>query len=81
MYHSALQGPLFTAFKNPVNLEKLQGVKFICSYEIESTCKNFIFRIFEYLLEEGVKKKLDLAHCIAILCDGSTDNGITEQEV
>ena len=76
-----MQGPPFTAFKNHVKLEKLHGVKFICLYENESTCNNFIFRISEYFLEEGVKEKLDLAHFIAILCDGSTENGITQQEV
>ena len=79
--HIAFQGPPFTAFKNHVKLGKLHGVKFICSYEDESTCNNFIFRISEYFLEEGVMKKLDIAHFIAILCDGSTDNGITQQEV
>lgn len=76
-----MQGPPFTAFKNHVQLEKLHGVKFIGSYENESTCKNFIFRIYEYLLEQGVKKNLHSAHFIAILCDGSTDNSITQQEV
>ena len=64
--HIALQGPPVTAFKNHVKLEKFHGVKFICSYENESTCKNLIFRISEYLLEEGVKKKLDLVHFIAM---------------
>ena len=33
------------------------------------------------MLEEGVKKKLHLAHFIAILYDGLTDNSITQQEV
>ena len=76
-----MQGPPFTAFKNHVKLEKLHGVKFIGLYENETGCKNFIFRISEYLLEEGVKKKLHLAHFIAILCDGSTDNSMARQEV
>ena len=39
------------------------------------------FRISEYLFEECVKKKLHLAHFIAIFCDGSTDNSIKQQEV
>ena len=62
-------------------LEKRHGVKCIGSYENKTACKNFIFRISEYLLEEGVKKKLHLAHFIAILCDGSTDNSLTQQEI
>ena len=80
-YHTVLQGPPSTAFKNHVKLEKLHGVKFISSYKNETACKNFIFRISEYLLEEGVKKKLHLAHFIAILSDGSTDSSITQQVV
>ena len=35
----------------------------------------------KYLLEEGVKKKLYLAHFFAILSDGSTDSSITQQVV
>ena len=35
----------------------------------------------KYLLEEGVKKKLCLAHFVAILSDGSTDSSITQQVV
>ena len=42
---------------------------------------NFIFGISEYLFEENVKKKLHLVNFIAILCDGSTDNSVIEQEV
>ena len=76
-----MQGPPFTAFKNHIKLEKLHEVKYIGSYENETTCKSFIFWISEYLLEEGVNKKLQLAHSIAILCDGSTDNCITQQKV
>ena len=71
----------FNAFKNHVKLEKLHGIRFIGSYENETACKNCISLISEYLLEEGVKKKLHLAHIIAIFCDGSADNSITQQEV
>ena len=61
-----MQRPPFTAFKNDVKLAKLHGIRFIGSYENETACKNFISLISEYLLEEGVKKKLHLAHFIAI---------------
>ena len=72
---------LFTVFQNQVASEKLHGVKFTGAYENENACKNFIFGISEYLFEENVKKKLHLVNFIAILCDGSTDNSIIEQEV
>ena len=80
-FHIALQRLPFTAFQNQVALEKLHGVKFTGAYENENACKNFIFGISEYLFEENVKKKLHLVNFIAILCDGSTDNSVIEQEV
>ena len=76
-----LQRLPFTAFQNQVALEKLHGAKFTGAYENENACKNFIFGISEYLFEENVKKKLHLVNFIAILCDGSTDNSVIEQEV
>ena len=80
-FHIALQRLPLTAFQNQAALEKLHGVKFTGSYENENACKNFISGIFEYLFEENVKKKLHLVNFIAILCDGSTDNSVIEQEV
>ena len=79
-FHIASQGLLFTALKSQVELEKLYGVKFTGSYENETACKTFIFGISEYLFEESVKKKLELVNFIAVLCDGSTDNSVIEQE-
>ena len=80
-FHIALQRLPFKAFQNQVTLEKLHGVKFTGTYENENACKNFIFGISKYLFEENVKKKLHLVNFIAILCDGSTDNSVIEQEV
>ena len=80
-FHTAFQRLPFTAFRNQVALMKLHGVKFTGTYENENACKNFIFGISEYLFEENVKKKLHLVNFIAILCDGSTDNSVIEQEV
>ena len=42
-FHIALQRLPFTAFQNQVELQKLQGVKFIGDYENENACKNLIF--------------------------------------
>ena len=80
-FHIAFQRLPFTAFQNQVVLEILHGVKCTGTYENENACKNFIFGISEYLFEENVKKKLHLVNFIAILCDGSTDNSVIEQEV
>ena len=80
-FHIALQRLPFTAFQNQVALEKLHGVKFTGAYENENACKNFIFGILENLFEENVKKNIHLVNFIAILCDGSTDISVIEQEV
>ena len=72
------QGLPFTALKSQIELEKLHGVKCTGSYENETAYKTFIFGISEYLFEESVKKKLELVNFIAFLCDGSTDNCVTE---
>ena len=50
-------------------------------HENETACKTFTFVISEYLFEETVKKKLELVNFIVVLCDGSTDNSVTKQEV
>ena len=81
LFHSVLQGLSFTAFQNQVALEKLHGLKFTSTYENESACKNFIFGISKYLFAENVKKILHLVNFITILCDGSTDSSVIEQEV
>ena len=79
-FNVAVQGLPFTAMKHQVEIEKLHGVKFTGAYENETACKTFIFGIAEWLFDENVKKKLDLVNFIAVLCDGSTDSSITEQE-
>lgn len=80
-FYIALKGHPFTDFQDHIQLEKLHGVKYTGAYENESACKDFMFCISEYLFEESVKKKLLKANFVAILCDGSTDASVTEQEV
>ena len=80
-FNIALQGLTLTGLRSQVKIEKLHGVNFTGSYENETACKTFIFGISEYLFKETVKKKLELVNFIAVLCDGSTDNSVTEQEV
>ena len=80
-FNIALQGLPFTALRSQVEIEKLHGVNFTGSYENETAFKTFIFGILEYLFVGTVKKKLELVNFIAVLCDGSTDNSVTEQEI
>ena len=54
---------------------------FTGTYENESACRNFIIDIAEWFFQKDVKKKIKVVNFIAILCDGSTDKSITEQEV
>ena len=51
------------------------------AYENKSACSDFTFCISEYFFEESVKKKLTMVSFLAILCDGSTDRSVREQEV
>ena len=69
-YYIALHGLPFTQFKPIVKLEKFHDV-----------IPNFIIDIAEYFFQEDVKKKIKVVNFIAILCDGSTNKGMTEQEV
>ena len=81
-FNITLQGLPFTALRSQVEIEELHGVNFMGSYENETACKTFIFGISEcFFFEETVKKKLKLVNFITVLCDGSTGNSVTEQEV
>ena len=80
-YYVALHGLPFTQFEHLVKLEKLHNVTVTGAYENESTCRSFVIDIADYFFQEDVKKKIELANFIVILCDGSTDKSIIEQEV
>ena len=79
-FYVALHGLPFTQFEHQIKLEKLHNVPFSGAYENETACRNFILDTSDYLFEENMKKKLELVNFISILCDGSTDKSITEQE-
>ena len=51
------------------------------AYENESACHDFILNISNFLFDKLVREKLSRVNFFAILCDGSTDHSITEQEV
>ena len=81
-YYIALKGRPFTDFKDLIDLEKLHGVKFQSgAYENETSCRDFIDSISEFLFKDNLYKKFLRVNFVAILCDGTTDASITEQEV
>ena len=64
-----------------MELQKLYNVKFKSgTYENESACCNFLVSISDFLMDKNIE---DLWKVIffALLCDGSTDHSIIEQEV
>ena len=82
VYHIALKGRSFKDSKDLIGLEKLHGVKFQSGeYENETSCRDFIDSISKFLFKDNFYKKLLRVNFIAILCDGTTDASITEQEV
>ena len=81
-HHIAVKGRAFTDFEDLIELEKLHGVKFQSGlYENESRCKDFIKCNSEYFFKQDIYNKLLRVNFIAILCNGTTDASITEQEV
>ena len=57
VFYTALQGLPFAMFAHQINLEKLNDFDYTDTYENETTSKNFIIDISDYLFNEGLKKK------------------------
>ena len=56
-FYIVLQGVPFAMFAHQRNFEKLHGVDYIGAYENETTSKNFVIDISDYLFHEGLMKK------------------------
>ena len=81
-YQIALKGLPFTHFKDETELQKLHDVKFKSgAYENESACYDFNVSISDFLMDRNIIEDLRKVNFFALLCDGSTDHSITEQEV
>ena len=81
-FHVTTKGLPFKYFKDEIELQKLHDVKFKAgAYENESAYRDFILNISNFLFDKLVREKLSRVNFFAILCDGSTDHSITEQEV
>ena len=60
----------------------MNGVNFdLSAYENGEACYDLIDEVSRYLFGEEVSKKLKKVNFISVLCDGSTDKNVTEQEV
>ena len=58
-HHIVAKGWTFTDFKDQIQLEKIDGVKFQSgSYENESSCRDFIKAIFEFFFQKDICKKI-----------------------
>ena len=79
-YYITIKGQPFSNFKEQFEIEQMHGVKYSGVYENDKACENFIFGIAEYF-EKNMKNKLASVNFLAVLCDGSTDKSIIEQEV
>ena len=77
----SLKAQPFSNFKEQLEIEQMQGVKYSRAYKNDKACKNFIFGIAEYCFGKNIKNKLASVNFLEVLCDGSTENSITEQEV
>ena len=51
------------------------------SYVNEEACRDFIQNIAVFLFDEEIAKKLRKVNFTGLLCDGSTDESVVEQEV
>ena len=59
----------------------MHGVRYSGTYGNGKACEHFNFGIAEYLFKENIKNKRASVNFLAVLCDGSTDKSITEEEV
>ena len=81
-HYIAVKGRPYLDFKDLIKLKKLHSVKFQSgAYENESACRNFIKNISALFFQHDLYEKLLQVNFITILCDGTTDTSITEQEV
>ena len=77
-----MKGHAFTDFKDEIELQKINNVVFqFASYENETGCREFINSISDYFFRSEVIDKIKSVNFIGILCDGSVDSSVNEQEV
>ena len=82
-YMIAYKGRPHSDFVDHIEIEKLQGVKFMPggTYENDKGCLLFIHFAAKALYERQVKDKLKRANFVTVLADGATDAACIEKEV
>ena len=81
-YFIALKEHAFTDFKDEIELQKINNVVFqFASHENKTGCREYINSISDYFFRSEVIDKINRVNFIGILCDGSTDSSVNEQEV
>ena len=70
----------FKKFPLLLELEELEGLKFLDSYKNDKSVREFIMSIAEELNGENLEK-ISRCNFFSLLCDGSTDSSITEKEL
>lgn len=69
-----------TLYPHILNLEKMHGVDMGTSYESDMACGEFIDFIGRDL-QQQLNKDLSKAKFFSVLCDGSTDSAVLENEI
>ena len=80
-YLIVLKGRLFSDYSPPLELEKINGMKFLEKYEHRYYWKEFIDYTSDYLFNKDVRNKLLRTNFIGVLNDETTDTAILEQKV
>ena len=78
-YLNAKKGRPYSDFEDWIEWARLQGIKLTVPYQNRMQCTEFIKYISEALFDENIRKKLERANFIAILCDGSTDVAVSRK--
>ena len=80
-YFIVKKGPPFIDFTDLIVLQKVNGMDFTTSCKNSDACKEFVLSISNYLFDKEISEKLKQVNFNGILCDGSTDKSLYEQEV
>lgn len=80
-FYIAQKGRPFTDYEDIIALQTLNGADFNLScYQNKEACRDFINSIADYFFDNEIGRKLKLVNFVGVLCDGSTDKSIMEQE-
>ena len=81
-YIMARKGWTYIDFEDLANLQVLNGTKFYLSlYVNREVCIDIIQNIVNFLFDEEIAKKLRKVKLIGLLCDGTTNKSVVEQEI